>query len=132
MKVQPAFIAAVTDHLKNNLHVTLSDEYRPADPGVRGPAAWDYGAPPSPFSDYDFPAAFSRVMAAQADFRLMIGTGIYDTTTTVGPARYMVARSNFPANRVVLRTYEGGHMAYTSEAALKALTDDVRAFIGSK
>jgi carboxypeptidase C (cathepsin A) len=132
MKVQPAFVAAVTDHLKNNLHVTLSDEYRPADPGIRGAAAWDYGAPPSPFSDYDFPAAFSRVMAAQADFRLMIGTGIYDTTTTVGPARYMVARSNFPADRVVLTTYEGGHMAYTSEAALKALTTDVRGFIGPK
>lgn len=62
----------------------------------------------------------------------MIGTGIYDTTTTVGPARYLVARSNFPTDRVVLRTYEGGHMAYTNETALQALTEDVRAFISSK
>ncbi len=132
MKVQPAFTAAVTDHLKNNLHVTLNEEYRPADSAVRGPAAWDYGAPPSPFSDYDFPSAISRVMSAQPEFRLMIGTGLYDTTTTFGPVRYMVTRSNFPADRVVLQTYEGGHMAYTSEAALKKLTDDVRAFIGPR
>ncbi|HEY0681245.1 MAG TPA: hypothetical protein VGD45_02845 [Steroidobacter sp.] len=132
MKVQPAFVAAVTDHLKNNLRVTLNDEYRSVDAAIRGPNAWDYGAPPSPFSDYDFPAAISHVMSAQPEFRLFIGTGVYDTTTTFGPVRYMVTRSNFPAARVVVRTYEGGHMAYTSEAALKALTDDVRQFIGSR
>lgn len=132
LKVQPAFIAAVTDHLKNNLHVTLNEEYRPADAAVRGPNAWDYGAPPSPFSDYDFPSAISRVMSAQPRFRLMLGTGLYDTTTTFGPVRYMVSRSDWPADRVVLHTYEGGHMSYTNEAALKALTADVRAFIAPR
>lgn len=132
MKVQPAFVAAVTDHLKNDLHVTLEEEYRPADAAVRGPGGWDYGAPPSPFSDYDFPSAISRVMSAQPEFRLMIGTGLYDTTTTYGPVRYMVTRRNFPTDRVVLQTYEGGHMAYTNEAALKKLTDDVRAFIAPR
>ena len=68
-------------------------------------------------------------MKAQPDFRLMIGTGIYDTTTTIGPARYLVARVGFPDERVAMRDYDGGHMAYTNEAALKALTDDVRAFL---
>lgn len=132
MKVQPAFVAAVIDHLKNNLKVSLSDEYRPADEAIRTPNAWDYGGPTSPFADYDFPSAISRVMSAQPEFRLFIGTGLYDTTTTFGPVRYLVTRSNFPADRVLLRTYEGGHMAYTDEAALKALTDDVRKFIGSR
>lgn len=132
MKVQPAFTAAVIDHLKTNLRVTLNEDYRPFDAGVRGPEGWDYGQPRSPFSDYDFPSAISRVMSGQPQFRLMLGTGIYDTTTTFGPVRYMAARSNLPADRVVIRTYEGGHMAYTNEGALKALTDDVRAFVGGR
>lgn len=132
MKVQSAFVAAVTDHISKNLRVTLAEEYRPMDVAVRGPAAWDYGAPPSPFSDYDFPSAIARVMAAQSEFRLMLGTGLYDMTTTFGPVRYMTARSKFPADRVVIRTYEGGHMAYTNEVALKALTEDVRAFIAPR
>jgi carboxypeptidase C (cathepsin A) len=132
LKVQPAFVAAVTDHLKNDLHVTLNEEYRPADAAVRGPKGWDYGAPPSPFSDYDFPSAISRVMSAQPEFRLMLGTGLYDTTTTFGPVRYMVSHSDWPADRVVLHTYEGGHMAYTNEVALKALAEDVRSFIAPR
>lgn len=132
MNVQPAFVAAVTDHLSRNLRVTLNEEYRPMDAAVRSPTAWDYGAPPSPFSDYDFASALERVMAAQPEFRLMLGTGIYDLSTTFGPVRYLAARSKLPADRVEMRIYEGGHMAYTNEAALQALTEDVRAFIAPR
>ena len=52
-----------------------------------------------------------------------------DLTTTVGPARYLAAQGYFPTDRVSQKTYEGGHMAYTNEAALEAFTSDVRAFV---
>lgn len=41
----------------------------------------------------------------------------------LGPKRVI-----FPAERVTFRSYEGGHMFYSNEAALKAFTDDLRAF----
>jgi carboxypeptidase C (cathepsin A) len=127
-KYNPAFEALVVEHLTTNLGVTLPDEYRKMDTVMR---PWDYGngGPASPFTDFDFPSAITRAMAAKPTFRLMVGTGIYDTSTTTGVARYLVARGTFPVDGVSLRTYDGGHMAYTNEAALKALTDDLRAFV---
>ena len=59
----------------------------------------------------------------------MIGTGIYDLTTTVGPARYMVTKSEWPRERVFQRQYVGGHMAYTHITSHKAFTDDIRAWV---
>ena len=38
-------------------------------------------------------------MKTQANLRLMIGTGLYDTTTTTGAARYLLARNAYPAER---------------------------------
>jgi carboxypeptidase C (cathepsin A) len=126
MKIAPAFNALIDPYLQGELGVKPDALYKPSDPDID---AWDYGAPPSPFSDYDYPGKLARVMAAQPTFKLMIGSGLYDTTTTFGVARYLVARSAFPIDRTTLKTYDGGHMAYTNEAALKALTGDVRTFV---
>lgn len=124
--VQPSLMA----HLTGTLGVTLpASEYRMAAPETRN---WGW-SPTSgiggPFDDFDYQANFGLALKAKPSFRLMIGTGLYDTTTTVGPARYLKAKGVLPPDHVVLREYEGGHMAYTNETALKALTDDVRAFV---
>ncbi len=124
--VQPSLM----DHLTKTLGVTLpASEYQMAAPETRN---WGW-SPTSgiggPFDDFDYQANFGLALKARPTFRLMIGTGLYDTTTTVGPARYLKAKGVLPPDHVVLRQYEGGHMAYTNEEALKALTDDVRAFV---
>jgi carboxypeptidase C (cathepsin A) len=126
MKMYPAFTALIGKHLTETLGVKLPQEYRTSDPGARN---WNYGAPPSPFSDYDWSASVTRAMRAKPGFRMMVGTGAYDMTTTIGATRYFISRGGFPPERVISRVYDGGHMAYTNEAALKALTADVRAFI---
>ena len=71
-----------------------------------------------------------KIAGREFQSRLMIGTGIYDLTTTVGPARYLVSRSDWPRDRVFQRQYEGGHMAYTHEPSLRAFTGDIRAWVG--
>jgi carboxypeptidase C (cathepsin A) len=131
LKYNAAFGVLVAEHLTKHLGVTLADEYRQMDTAMH---PWDYGngGPASPFTDFDFPSAITRAMAAKPGFRLMVGSGLYDTSTTSGVARYLVARGTFPIDNVFVRTYEGGHMAYTNEAALKALTDDLRAFVTGK
>ena len=130
-KVQEATLPMLRAHFAERLGVTLPmSEYREGAPNAS--QTWNYtptGGAGGPFWDYDYQAAISKAFEANPRFRLMIGTGIYDLTTTVGPARYLVARSNYPAERVFLRQYEGGHMAYTNEPALKAFTADIRALV---
>ncbi|WP_068876016.1 MULTISPECIES: S10 family peptidase [unclassified Phenylobacterium] len=118
------------EHLSRNLGVTwpMSD-YRPYAPDTH---TWTWGGtlgPGGPFLDYDYPSRIDPAFKANPDFRLMIGTGIYDLTTTVGPARYLVTRSNWPRERVFQRQYVGGHMAYTHIPSHKAFTDDIRAWV---
>ncbi|GGB68498.1 S10 family peptidase [Glycocaulis alkaliphilus] len=101
----------------------------------RGPssAGWDWGRTGGmtggPFADYQHDIWIEQAMDANPRFRLMVGTGIYDTTTTIGPARYLAAQAGYPRERITLREYEGGHMAYTNEEALIAFTRDVRSFL---
>jgi carboxypeptidase C (cathepsin A) len=124
-------VSMLTQHLTQTLGLDWpASDYRAGAPDAG--ANWNWSATGGiggPFSDYDYQAQLSRAFAANPRFRLMIGTGIYDLTTTVGPARYLVARSNYPADRVALRQYEGGHAAYTNEPALRAFSNDVRAWV---
>lgn len=126
-RLQLPFEALIKEHLTKTLGVTLTDDYRPLDRAAG--AGWDYGGAPSPFTDYDLAGTLARVMTSQTNLRLMIGTGLYDTMTTTGATRYLVARSGLPVERVISRSYEGGHMFYTNEASLKAVSGDLRDFV---
>jgi carboxypeptidase C (cathepsin A) len=130
-KVIAAIQPAMTAHYTNELGVTWPMSiYRGQAPETGG---WTWNGtlgPGGPFLDYDYQARISEAFEANPKFRLMIGTGIYDLTTTVGPARYLVTQSDYPRDRVIQRQYEGGHMAYTHEPTLKAFTADIRAWVG--
>ena len=129
-KVIAAIQPAMLDHYAKVLRVALPvADYRGQAPGAQ---AWTWDGtlgPGGPFLDFDYQARINDAFAANPRFRLMIGTGIYDLTTTVGPARYLVTKSNWPRDRVSQRQYEGGHMAYTHEPSLKVFTDDIRALV---
>lgn len=118
------------EHYGKNLGVTWpTSDYRPSAPQTGG---WTWAptlGPGGPFYDFDYPSQISKAFSANPRFRLMVGTGIFDLTTTVGPARYLVTQSDYPRDRVIQRQYEGGHMAYTHEPTLKAFNDDVRNFV---
>lgn len=124
--VRPSFDAYMAGELKVTWPMA---DYRSFAPET---ARWGW-SPTSgiggPFDDFDYQSNFGVALKANPKFRLMIGTGLYDTTTTIGPARYLAARGALPAQRVVLHDYEGGHMAYTNEDALRAFSNDVRAFV---
>lgn len=120
----------VQEHLSKNLGVTwpMSD-YRAIAPGSN---AWTWGGtlgPGGPFLDFDYPARIDAAFKANPKFRLMIGTGVFDLTTTAGPARYMVTKSDWPRERVFQRLYWGGHMAYTHAPTHKAFCEDIRAWV---
>ena len=129
-KVTAPIEPMVRKHLAENLGVTWPmSEYRSIAPGA---SAWTWAGtlgPGGPFLDYDYQAQIGPAFKANPNFRLMIGTGLFDLTTTVGPARYLVTKSDWPRERVFQRQYFGGHMAYTHAPTHKAFTDDIRAWV---
>jgi carboxypeptidase C (cathepsin A) len=121
---------AMLTHYRENLGVTWpADDYRSSAPNTSGWAWNGTLGPGGPFLDYDYQARIGPAFKAHPNFRLMIGTGIFDLTTTVGPARYLVTKSDWPRDRVIQREYEGGHMAYTHEPTLKAFNADIRTWV---
>lgn len=90
---------------------------------------WEWAHNKTPFLDWPYVGQLKSVMEKNPSFRLFVANGYFDTQTTIGAMDYLVAQSGFPLERVETRYYWGGHMFYTVEASLKALTDDVRRFV---
>ncbi len=105
---------------------------RGAGGGGGGGGGWSYANTASPFSDFAYTSSITDVMNKNPNFRLFVGSGIYDMKTTTGAAEYLIAQSGWPTSRVRISYYEGGHMAYTNESALKKFTDDLRSLLQGK
>jgi carboxypeptidase C (cathepsin A) len=118
-------------YLADDLGVTWPvSEYRDEAPGSEAAWAWNGTlGPGGPFLDYDYPARLSEAFRANPRFRLMTGTGYFDLTTTIGPARYLVTQSDYPRERVFQRQYVGGHLVYLYDPSLAAFTADLRAWV---
>jgi carboxypeptidase C (cathepsin A) len=125
---------AMLRYFRDELKVQRTDEYRrrqfpPSAGSGRGGGGWAYANTASPFSDFAYTSSITEVMNKNPNFRIVIGSGIYDMKTTLGAAEYLIAQSGWPKERVLISHYEGGHMAYTNELALKKFTDDVRTLV---
>jgi carboxypeptidase C (cathepsin A) len=129
---------AALRYFRDDLHVDRPDEYRKIHfppsggaPAGRSDASggWAYAPNGSPFADFPYAASLTEVFDRNPTFRVFVGSGIYDMKTTTGAASYLLAQSGWPKSRTRLSLYEGGHMAYTNERALKQFTDDVRALV---
>ena len=128
---------AIGQYFRDELKVDRSDEYRrrqfpPSAESPRGGGGWAYAAVASPFGDFPYTSSITEVMNKNPKFRVVVGSGIYDMKTTTGAAEYLVAQSGWPKTQVRISHYEGGHMAYTNESALRKFTDDVRALVQGK
>ncbi|MFI7229391.1 hypothetical protein ACIBO5_39770 [Nonomuraea angiospora] len=65
----------------------------PVDAGGRAPAdVWRWGAT-SPYGDWPYMDSLARAMRRAPAMRLLICTGLFDLTTTIGAARHAVRQS---------------------------------------
>lgn len=96
---------------------------------ARGEGGWAYGSGDSPFNDWPFMTEIERAMERDPRLRLFVGTGLYDLTTTVGAADYLIAQSGADHDRIVDRAYRAGHVAYSDDASWRQMVGDIRAFI---
>lgn len=127
----PAIFDGFHRYVRDELHVQTPLEYRIDSPVTSGLEGWDWGKSKSPFGDWPYMEAIRQVMERDPKFRVMMAAGYHDTATTIGASEYAVAQSGWPRDRVTMRYYQGGHMAYTIEASLKQMMDDVRTFVAA-
>lgn len=125
-------IAVAYEHLwksymRQHLGVKWEQAYQPMSVG-KGLERWGWDGS-SPFNSWPYGDAITRLMGLNPNFRVLIGNGYYDTQTTIGAADYLRTQSGWPADRVALRFYDGGHMAYTVDGAAANIADDVRKLV---
>lgn len=135
--VSPAFFAAVVDYYAE-LGVPAGRRFVPADDGAFGAWSWlpasaadrmEASTTPSPFNVFDYAGVLEHLMAQRPDLRLFLGTGCFDSLTTVGAVEHLLAQADLPRDRVVRRDYPAGHMMYTDPASRAALVADLRTFV---
>jgi carboxypeptidase C (cathepsin A) len=136
VRVDPVYGAAV-HALFAELGLPARRRYRFASPAherwnyLESSAIGKFGGSnlPSPFAIFDYPAHLGALLRANSDARLFFGTGHFDTLTTVGSLEHLKSQYGLPVDRISEGRYPAGHMMYTDETSLAALSADLRAFL---
>ncbi|MBH0114531.1 septum formation initiator [Novosphingobium sp. YJ-S2-02] len=124
--ISTIFGKAMSDYLASDLQAPGAADYKVL---ARFEGGWTYGSADSPFADWPFMADVERHAADNACLRLFVGTGIYDTTTTIGAADYLFAQSSLPRERYVNARYVGGHVFYSDDGSRARFQSDLAAFL---
>lgn len=135
--LSPRYTTGLSRLLRDVFAVASDDPYRFTDHDAGREWCWEergaesfatYGRP-SPFHTYPYPARLSRWMKQNPRGRLFIGTGIYDSLTTVGAADHLLRHWDIPRERTQSHWYRAGHMMYSDPEVAARLNADLRAFI---
>ena len=73
--------------------------------------------------------SLSAAMRRTPTMRTFFINGWYDICTQIGILYYTLDHSGLPMDRVFVKGYEAGHMAYLGEKNIQAVTDDMYTFI---
>lgn len=122
-----AYTAGWSEYLSETFGIHVDEQYA-LFAELNGLDDWRWGAS-SPFGHFDYSARLDRAFTDNPDFRLAIGNGYHDTMTTVGAADLLAKQAGWPADRVRLLFYQGGHMAYSIDETAVAFNDDIRDWI---
>lgn len=91
--------------------------------------SWDWGSKAGPFGNWPYDASVREAMQRLPELKVVLGAGHYDTLTTTGATEYLLAQAGWPADRVTLVTYPGGHMSYTVTENLHQFGADLRTML---
>jgi carboxypeptidase C (cathepsin A) len=127
----PGYVAAFNHYLRDELGVRIDAPYKAVSfRDVEG--QWDYGDGPGVPLNKNFAPDLAVAMRRNPALRVMVGSGLYDLVTTVGDADYTLAHAGVPLDRVSLRQYPSGHMAYLGRDARQQLAADLRTFVAAQ
>ena len=122
-----AFTSAMYQYFREDLKVEKDVPYEILTGNVQ---PWNY----QPFTNryVDVTATLGEAMAQNPAMHVFVANGYYDLATPFAAAEYTMSHltPTPPAGALTLKYYEGGHMMYVSEAALKQLRADLLKFYG--
>ncbi|WP_157981297.1 S10 family peptidase [Aliidiomarina sanyensis] len=125
--IDGAYTAAINYHLRNNLNVNRSDEYRILSGQVF--AGWDWSLPRGQQQGFhNLAPHFAVTQQRNKDFRIFIANGYYDAATPFFATEHSFSNYGMDTDRVVMKYYESGHMMYIHHPSLEQLSQDLRAF----
>ncbi|OWV34631.1 septum formation initiator [Pacificimonas flava] len=119
---------AMPDYLEGDLGIGGAQAYKVI---VRSERPWIYGGADSPFANWPFMDLIEAGMERDEALRLFVASGIFDLTTTIGAADYLIDQSDIPADRYTVKRYEAGHVVYSDDESWRRLIADLRAFLSS-
>lgn len=132
--ISSAYVSAFNDYVRNTLQF---GDHKTFKPGIDIWESWDYLHSP-PGSPYKVPGAtnvmpdLAIAMKQNPNLKVQLNAGYFDLATPYFAAVYELRQLPIPRalqGNIEMHFYESGHMVYAHEADMKALHDNVAAFI---
>ena len=123
--IRAPFTAAINQYFRRELGYHSDDEYQ-----ILRSLDWNWGKAEdgAPRTDHYLEKAFAQ----NPSMSLLVTSGFYDLATAYFATRYTLNRLNLgekQRNRITLKEYPGGHMTYVAIEEMKAMRNEVEAFI---
>jgi carboxypeptidase C (cathepsin A) len=134
--ISSAYVSAFNDYVRKTLsygkdktylpeiQVWRSWDFKHRQPGTRGPSLQACNTMPD----------LAMAMKYNPGLKVLLTGGYFDLATPFYEGWYEMHHLKIPAKlqgNIEYRYYESGHMIYAHQASLKALHDDVAAFVGA-
>lgn len=134
--ISSAYVSAFNDYVRKTLNYGKDRTYRAISSLWR---SWDFkhrqpGAPMPPLQACNTMPDLAMAMKYNPGLRILLTGGYFDLATPYYEGWYEMHHLKIPPKlqeNIEYRYYESGHMVYAHQESLKALHDDVAAFIGS-
>lgn len=128
-----AYVAAYNEYVRKTLKFGGTRAYKPMQPLFK---SWnrDHAPPGTDFIDHNTNVMpdLADAMKRNPNLRVQLNAGYYDIATPFYQAVYELQHLAIPAklqSNIEMKFYPSGHMVYANEASLRALHDNVAAFI---
>ena len=132
--VSSAYSALMNQYLAADLGVEMDRPYMVSSPDAG--EQWDFrDAPEGEYWEPHYVNAgrqLTTAMRHNTALKVMVASGYFDLICPFFDAEITFARYGIPQDQVAMTYYQGGHMMYMNDGALKALAADIRSFYAGK
>jgi carboxypeptidase C (cathepsin A) len=131
--IAPAYVSAYNDYARKALKMPADKVYKPFNDEF-AVWKWEHQGPTGPSwrQTTNVMPDLAAAMKYNPNLKVQLDTGYYDIATPFYQAVYELQHLAMPAklqSNIEMKFYPSGHMVYANEASLKALHDNVAAFI---
>jgi carboxypeptidase C (cathepsin A) len=132
--ISSAYVSAFNDYVRKDLKYGENKEYKPEIELFKW---WNFAHKP-PGAPFAFPGAtnvmldLATAMKYNPQLKILLNAGYFDLATPFYEGVYEMQHLPIPSDlqkNIEYKFYESGHMVYAHEASLKAIHDNVAAFI---